>query len=102
MIEKKTSKNIYPEPRKTESQPLENRDPFVMLKEAFDEAFNNSGGIPSLTEWAEKNPEKFYPLLVRLHTKEIKPKRKSLAEMHVSLLEINAARRRAGRKEIEK
>ena len=101
MIEKKTSKKIYPESSKTESQPLENRDPFVILKEAFVEAFNNSGGISSLTEWAEKNPEKFYPLLVRLHTKEIKPKGKLLAEMHVSSLEINAARRRAGRKEIK-
>ena len=45
-----------------------------MLKEAFVEAFNKSGGISSLTKWAKMNPEKFYPMLVRLLTKEIKPK----------------------------
>ena len=101
MKEKKTSKNVYPEQRKTKPQPLENGDQFAMLKESFVEAFNKSGGISSLTEWAKMNPEKFYPMLVRLLTKEIKPKGKSLAEMHVSFLEVNKARRRVGIPEIE-
>lgn len=36
------------------------------MKEAFKEAFEQLGGVPKLVEWAEKNPDKFYPLVARL------------------------------------
>ena len=36
------------------------------MKEAFKEAFEQLGGVPKLVEWAERNPDKFYPLVARL------------------------------------
>lgn len=36
------------------------------MKEAFKEAFELMGGVPKLVEWAEANPDKFYPLVARL------------------------------------
>ena len=63
--------------------------------------FEASGGTDSLAEWAKNNPDKYYPMLVRTLLKEVKPKEKSLVDMHVSILEVNAARRGAGMKEVE-
>ena len=70
---------------------------FTALKEAFVEAFDGIGGVSSLTEWAGNNPDKFYPLLARLLPKEIEVDQKSsFAEWHLTALELNAAKRRAG------
>ena len=60
------------------------------------------GGVDSLMEWARDNKDKFYPLMVRIFPKEVELKERSFADMHVTLLDINAARRRAGMKDVEK
>ena len=53
-------------------------------------------------EWARDNKDNFYPLMVRIFPKEVELKERSFADMHVTLLDINAARRRAGMKDVEK
>ena len=80
----------------TKDRQLQNKNRFPALKEAFIDAFEASGGIDSLTRWAKNNPDKYYPMLVRTLLKEVKPKEKSLVDMHVSILEANAARRGLG------
>ncbi len=86
--------------RKSEKKPgTGNR--FTTLKETFVEAFEGIGGADNLMEWARNNQDKFYPLMVRIFLKEAGLKEKSSANMHVALLDINAARRRAGMKGIE-
>ncbi|MDA8561022.1 DUF5681 domain-containing protein [Nitrospinae bacterium] len=69
---------------------------FTALKEAFIEAFDGIGGVEGLIAWARNNPDKFYPLLARLFPKEAEVGHKSIAEIHVTQLDLNAARRRAG------
>ena len=49
---------------------IENKNRSLDLKEAFLDAFEASGGIDSLAEWAKKNPDKFYPVMVRVLLKE--------------------------------
>ena len=46
--------------------------------------------------WAKNNPDKFYPILARLFPKEVEVGHKSFAEGHVTQLQVNANRRRAG------
>ena len=72
------------------------RNRFTVLKEAFVEAFDGIGGVNSLMEWARNNPDKFYPILARLFPKEVEVGHKSFAEGHVTQLQVNANRRRAG------
>ena len=52
---------------------LENKNRFLALKESFLDAFETSGGTSGLTEWAKNNPDKFYPIVVRILLKEIQP-----------------------------
>ena len=52
---------------------LENKNRFLSLKESFLDAFEASGGTDSLAEWTKKNPDKFYPVMVRILLKEIQP-----------------------------
>ena len=52
---------------------LENKNRFLFLKESFLDAFEASGGTDSLAEWAKKNPDKFYPVMVRILLKETQP-----------------------------
>ena len=52
---------------------LENKNRFLVLKESFLDAFEVSGGTDSLAEWAKKNPDKFYPVMVRILLKETQP-----------------------------
>ena len=47
-------------------------------------------------EWARNNPDKFYPILVRLFSKEVEVGHKSFADGHVTQLQLEANRRRAG------
>jgi hypothetical protein len=51
---------------------LENKNRLLSTKESFLDAFEASGGTSSLTEWAKKNPDKFYPILVRILLKDTK------------------------------
>ena len=83
-------------------RPVGSRNRFSQLKEAFVEAFEGIGGVDSLMEWARDNKDKFYPLMVRIFPKEVELKERSFADMHVTILDINAARRRAGMKDVEK
>jgi hypothetical protein len=69
---------------------------FTALKEAFVEAFDGIGGVDGLTAWARSNPDKFYPMLARLFPKEVEVGHKSFAEGHVTMLQVQAAMRRAG------
>ena len=57
----------------TKNRQLENKNRFLALKEAFLDAFETIGGTDSLAEWAEKNPDKFYPIVIRILLKEIQP-----------------------------
>lgn len=41
--------------------------------EAFQSAFEIIGGVPRLALWADKNPEKFYPLLARMIPQTVSP-----------------------------
>ena len=52
---------------------VENNNRFLSLKESFLDAFEASGGTDSLAEWAKNNPDKFYPIVVRILLKEIQP-----------------------------
>ena len=72
------------------------RNRFTALKEAFVEAFEGIGGVEGLMAWARNNPDKFYPILARLFPKEVEVGHKSFAEGHVTQLQVNANRRRAG------
>ena len=72
------------------------RNRFTALKEAFVEAFDGIGGVEGLMAWAKNNPDKFYPILARLFPKEVEVGHKSFAEGHVTQLQVNANRRRAG------
>ena len=82
-------------------RPVGSRNRFSQLKEAFVEAFEGIGGVDSLMEWARDNKDKFYPLMVRIFPKEVELKERSSADMHVSILELNAARRRVRMKGVE-
>ena len=62
-----TMKNI------SKNKNLENHNRFLSLKESFLEAFEAIGGTKGLVEWAKKNPDKFYPMAVRILLKETKP-----------------------------
>ena len=63
---------------------LENKNRFVALKESFLVAFETIGGTDSLAEWAKKNPDKFYPIVVRILLKEIQPFKIPAGFMHMS------------------
>ena len=52
---------------------VESNNRFLALKESFLDAFETSGGTDSLAEWAKKNPDKFYPVMVRILLKEMQP-----------------------------
>lgn len=41
--------------------------------EAFQHAFELIGGVPRLALWADRNPDKFYPLLARMIPQTIQP-----------------------------
>ena len=57
----------------SKNKTLENHNRFLSLKESFLEAFEAIGGTKGLVEWAKKNPDKFYPMAVRILLKETKP-----------------------------
>ena len=63
---------------------LENKNRFLSLKESFLDAFEASGGTDGLAEWAKKNPDKFYPVMVRILLKEIQPFKIPAGFMHMS------------------
>ena len=63
---------------------LENKNRLLALKESFLDAFEVSGGTDSLAEWAKKNPDKFYPVMVRILLKEIQPFKIPAGFMHLS------------------
>ena len=63
---------------------LENNNRFLALKESFLDAFEASGGTDSLAEWAKKNPDKFYPVMVRILLKETQPFKIPAGFMHMS------------------
>ena len=63
---------------------LENNNRFLALKESFLDAFETSGGTDSLAEWAKKNPDKFYPVMVRILLKETQPFKIPTGFMHMS------------------
>ena len=52
---------------------VENKNRLLSVKESFLDAFEASGGTSGLTEWAKNNPDKFYPIVVRILLKEIQP-----------------------------
>jgi len=41
--------------------------------EAFQSAFDIIGGVPRLALWADRNPDKFYPLLARMIPQTVAP-----------------------------
>ena len=63
---------------------LENNNRFLSLKVSFLDAFEASGGTDSLAEWAKNNPDKFYPIVVRILLKEIQPFKIPAGFMHMS------------------
>ena len=63
---------------------VENNNRFLALKESFLDAFEVSGGTDSLAEWAKKNPDKFYPVMVRILLKETQPFKIPTGFMHMS------------------
>ena len=63
---------------------VENNNRFLSLKESFLDAFETSGGTDSLAEWAKKNPDKFYPVMVRILLKETQPFKIPAGFMHMS------------------
>ena len=63
---------------------LENNNRFLALKESFLDAFETIGGTDSLAEWAKKNPDKFYPVMVRILLKETQPFKIPAGFMHMS------------------
>ena len=68
----------------TKERQLENKNRFLALKESFLDAFEVSGGTDGLAEWAKKNPDKFYPVMVRILLKEIQPFKIPAGFMHMS------------------
>ena len=68
----------------TKERQLENKNRFLSLKESFLDAFETSGGTDSLAEWAKKNPDKFYPVMVRILLKETQPFKIPTGFMHMS------------------
>ena len=68
----------------TKERQLENKNRFLALKESFLDAFEVSGGTDSLAEWAKKNPDKFYPVMVRILLKETRPFKIPTGFMHMS------------------
>ena len=68
----------------TKERQLENKNRFRALKESFLDAFEVSGGTDSLAEWAKKNPDKFYPVMVRILLKETQPFKIPTGFMHMS------------------
>ena len=68
----------------TKERQLENKNRFLALKEYFLDAFEASGGTDSLAEWAKNNPDKFYPIVVRILLKEIQPFKIPAGFMHMS------------------
>ena len=63
---------------------VENNNRFLALKESFLDAFEVSGGTDSLAEWAKKNPDKFYPVMVRILLKETQHFKIPTGFMHMS------------------
>ena len=63
---------------------VENNNRFLALKESFLDAFETSGGTDSLAGWAKKNPDKFYPVMVRILLKETQPFKIPAGFMHMS------------------
>lgn len=49
--------------------------------EAMQQAFELIGGVPRLALWADRNPDKFYPLFARMIPQTVAP---VLPEQHVS------------------
>ena len=68
----------------TKERQLENKNRFLALNESFLDAFETSGGTDSLAEWAKKNPDKFYPVMVRILLKETQPFKIPTGFMHMS------------------
>ena len=68
----------------TKERHVENNNRFLALKESFLDAFETSGGTDSLAEWAKKNPDKFYPVMVRILLKETQPFKIPTGFMHMS------------------
>ena len=68
----------------TKERQLENNNRFLALKESFLDAFETIGGTDSLAEWAKKNPDKFYPVMVRILLKETQPFKLPAGFMHMS------------------
>jgi hypothetical protein len=46
--------------------------PQLSLRGAFEQAFNELGGVEGLVRWASKNPGEFYKLVARLLPTEVK------------------------------
>ena len=63
---------------------VENKNRLLSVKESFLDAFEVSGGTDSLAEWAKKNPDKFYPVMVRILLKETQPFKIPTGFMHMS------------------
>ena len=63
---------------------VENNNRFLSLKESFLDAFEASGGTDSLAEWAKNNPDKFYPIVVRILLKETQTFKIPAGFMHMS------------------
>jgi len=68
----------------TKERQLENKNRFLALKESFLDAFEASGGTDSLAEWAKNNPDKFYPIVVRILLKETQTFKIPAGFMHMS------------------
>jgi len=68
----------------TKDRHAENKNRLLALKESFLDAFEVSGGTDSLAEWAKKNPDKFYPVMVRILLKETQPFKIPTGFMHMS------------------
>ena len=63
---------------------VENNNRLLSLKESFLDAFEASGGTDSLAEWAKNNPDKFYPIVVRILLKETQSFKLPAGFMHMS------------------
>lgn len=68
----------------TKDRQLENKNRFLALKESFLDAFEVSGGTDGLAEWAKNNPDKFYPIVVRILLKETQTFKIPAGFMHMS------------------
>ena len=68
----------------TKERHAQNKNRLLALKESFLDACEGSGSTDSLAEWAKKNPDKFYPVMVRILLKETQPFKIPAGFMHMS------------------